>query len=170
MKLIYQADDKTLIWGGGEWLAATLAEVESYEGYGTLYNVEFAEEDDPLEFIQAIITVDGIPFLPWEWDGAIPADCREGAIEFDEWTANGVSKAIMLDGRPYLSPFERHPQAMTTAEVCDLLGVQRARVMQLIDAGTLDAQRDGREWLIDADSAIAYSLSPRKVGQPRKTR
>lgn len=43
---------------------------------------------------------------------------------------------------------------MTVSEVAEFLGVNRARVDQLIKTGKLDARKIGEVWIVDKTSAV----------------
>lgn len=55
---------------------------------------------------------------------------------------------------------------LTAAEAAELLGIGRARVYQLIDAGSLSAERVGGIWLIDDESVHERLESKPKAGRP----
>ena len=55
---------------------------------------------------------------------------------------------------------------MTTTDIAKLLGITPARVRQLILAGRLPAEKNGRDWYIrKADLA---KIANRKPGRPKK--
>lgn len=55
---------------------------------------------------------------------------------------------------------------LTTAEAADSLGVGPRRVRAMIKAGTLKADRVGRDWLIDSRALAA--VENRRPGRPRR--
>lgn len=63
----------------------------------------------------------------------------------------------------------RQPTAtlLTTAEAAERLGISRRRVLALIRAGRLDAQKTGRDWLL-YEAALA-AVADRRPGRPRKS-
>ena len=48
---------------------------------------------------------------------------------------------------------------LTTREASAILGVTDRRVRQLIDAGVLNGQRIGRDWLFPRDAVEGYAAS-----------
>lgn len=55
---------------------------------------------------------------------------------------------------------------LTTMQVAERLGVTRRRVLALIEAGRLPAEKFGRDYMIrEADLKL---IENRKVGRPRK--
>jgi excisionase family DNA binding protein len=56
---------------------------------------------------------------------------------------------------------------ITTAEAGEILGVSSKRVVHLIHAGRLVAEKVGRDWLIDPRALKA--VRKRKPGRPRKS-
>jgi excisionase family DNA binding protein len=57
---------------------------------------------------------------------------------------------------------------LSVAEAADRLGVTRTRVNQLINDGTLKAQRVGRSFAIDVrDLGAAEARNTKKTGRPR---
>ena len=58
----------------------------------------------------------------------------------------------------------KHRQSVTTTEAAQTLGVTRRRVVALIEAGRLAAEKIGRDWLIDVDVLDAFKKLPRRTG------
>ena len=57
---------------------------------------------------------------------------------------------------------------MTTKEAAAWLGITPSAVIKLIEAGTLKAQRHGRDWWITEDDMARHQSTRRKAGRPRK--
>lgn len=57
-------------------------------------------------------------------------------------------------------------ESMTIAEAADYLGVTQGRVSQLINDGTLAAQKVLGRWLIEFKSLKARKNNPPKTGRP----
>jgi excisionase family DNA binding protein len=57
---------------------------------------------------------------------------------------------------------------LTTNEASARLGVTRRRVLALITAGRLPAQKHGRDWQIDENDLAVFAAKPRMPGKPRK--
>lgn len=55
---------------------------------------------------------------------------------------------------------------LTTHEAASLLGVNRSRIYQLVQNGSLEAEKIGNTWLIDDESVTARRLSKPKPGRP----
>lgn len=49
---------------------------------------------------------------------------------------------------------------LTTQQVGEILGVSRPRIIALIQAGRLPAQKVGRDWLIRPDDLANFKLRP----------
>jgi excisionase family DNA binding protein len=58
------------------------------------------------------------------------------------------------------------PEELTTKQVAQLLGVSTRRVLQLIHAGRLPAEKHGRDWAIRASDLELVKV--RKPGRPQK--
>jgi excisionase family DNA binding protein len=158
MKRIYQENEKTYIWTDEEYAEVKLTTAERISGYGTRYDIEI-DLPNYNKTIPMWVTDDDAVFLPWDWEGTDP----------NQWTADDQTKAIMLDGLPRLSPWQRNPNVTTVPEACKVLGITKARAKQLIDDGTLKAQKDGRDWLVWTDDVAHYWIHRRRPGQPKKT-
>jgi excisionase family DNA binding protein len=61
---------------------------------------------------------------------------------------------------------EGKQKLFSVAEVATELGVTRARVNQLIDSGTLTAQKIGRSYVIDADELEKARHRNQNPGRP----
>lgn len=61
-------------------------------------------------------------------------------------------------------------KAVTTVEAAARLGVTLHRVRAMINAGTLRAEKIGRDWLIEEHSLQAVLSKPRKRGRPPKSK
>ena len=59
------------------------------------------------------------------------------------------------------------PHTMTTAQAAAALGVHETRVLQLIAAGQLQAEKPGRDWDITDESVRARLAAPRPAGRPK---
>jgi excisionase family DNA binding protein len=60
-----------------------------------------------------------------------------------------------------MSKWDAYPDQMTVAQVAEALGKSRRWVRDLVDRGTLPAQRIGeRLWVIAKDDAIAEAHRP----------
>jgi hypothetical protein len=57
----------------------------------------------------------------------------------------------------------------TTKETADFLHLTVQRVGQLARDGTLRAEKRGRDWFVDPQSAIEYRDTPHPVGRPETT-
>ncbi len=53
---------------------------------------------------------------------------------------------------------------LTTAQTAAALQVSRRRVLKLIELGTLQAEKFGRDWQVNEASVEAFKNSPRKAG------
>ena len=56
---------------------------------------------------------------------------------------------------------------LSTAEAAKLLNISPRRVRALVESGDLKAQRVGRAWLIDEDSARQRANAPVSGGRPK---
>lgn len=56
---------------------------------------------------------------------------------------------------------------MTTAEAAAALNITRRRVLALIKAGRLRAEKPGRDWMVDAASVEELKQQERPPGRPR---
>ena len=56
---------------------------------------------------------------------------------------------------------------LTTAQAAERLGVSSRRVLALIEAGDLTAERFGRSWMIDERSVEERARMPRISGRPK---
>lgn len=59
---------------------------------------------------------------------------------------------------------------LTTSEAADELGVSRNRVLQLIEAGTVEATKVGRDWVIPASALEGVAIYGRAGRPPLKPR
>lgn len=57
---------------------------------------------------------------------------------------------------------------MTVADACEVLGLSKTRVLQLIKNGVLDAEKVGNAWLIDERSVQARKSVDVRAGRPPK--
>ncbi len=55
---------------------------------------------------------------------------------------------------------------LTTAQAADILQVSRSRILKLIDAKRLPAEKIGRDWLIRLEDLELVKV--RRPGRPRK--
>jgi excisionase family DNA binding protein len=60
------------------------------------------------------------------------------------------------------------PKPLTAVQVADQLGISKSRVIALIRAGRLPAQKIGVQWLINR--ADLHKVRVRKPGRPKKKR
>ena len=56
---------------------------------------------------------------------------------------------------------------ITTAQAAEALGISRRRVVALIEAGDLVAQKFGRQWMVDERSVLRRAEGPKLAGRPR---
>lgn len=56
---------------------------------------------------------------------------------------------------------------LTTSAAAKLLGVSRRRVNELIELGTLKAEKFGNAWQVDSASVEVYRNSPRRPGRKK---
>jgi excisionase family DNA binding protein len=56
--------------------------------------------------------------------------------------------------------------SLTTAEAAAILGLTRRRVLALIRAGLLKAEKPGRDWVVDRDSVERLKKIDRPRGRP----
>ncbi len=63
---------------------------------------------------------------------------------------------------------ERERRLYSVAEAAAALGITRARVNQLIDGGTLTAQKIGRSYVISAEELENARRRNQNPGRPRK--
>lgn len=55
----------------------------------------------------------------------------------------------------------------TTSQAAEMLGISARRVIALIEAGDLRAQKVGRQWMVDERSVEQRKLAPKLVGRPK---
>ena len=56
---------------------------------------------------------------------------------------------------------------LTTAQAAEILGISVRRVIALIESGDLSAQKVGRRWLVDEESAERRRRAPKLSGRPK---
>ena len=56
---------------------------------------------------------------------------------------------------------------LTTAEAAEILDISTRRVIALIEAGDLAAERFGRQWMVDERSVTARAMQPKLAGRPK---
>lgn len=61
-------------------------------------------------------------------------------------------------------------QIITTREAAEILGVTDRRVLAMIAAGNLKAERYGYMWMLRRAEVVRLSKRARPVGRPRKPR
>lgn len=57
--------------------------------------------------------------------------------------------------------------SLTTAEAAEALGLTRRRVLALIKAGLLKAEKPGRDWVVDGGSVEDLKGKDRPRGRPK---
>ena len=94
----------------------------------------------------------------WRWRVYLTKEEASAGVE----PVAELTKQEFEDG--YTKPIGRSVYGvLTVAEACELLGVQKARVGQLLDGGHLAARKAGGTWLIDK-----YSVQLRKAYQEQE--
>jgi len=104
-----------------------------------------------------------------EYAATYRAVCSCGATGGPFAWSHGANNWI----RQHLARTERaRTTLLSTPEVADRLGINRRRVLALIDSGRLPARRVGRSYAVTEADLIAYRPRPRgwPAGRPRKVK